>query len=410
MRVIGLDVHRTFAEVVFLEHGSCRSAGRIGLTVDELSRFGQRLSTDDEVVLEATGNANAVARVLKPHVARVVIANPLQVKAIAHARVKTDKVDATILAQLHVSGFLPEVWTPDPVTEALRRQISRRTQLVRQRTRLKNEIHSVLHAHLIPRCPAADLFGRKGRVWLAEQPLPADERCAIEQRLCALDKLGEDLAVIDRSLAEASLDNAQVHRLLTISGVNVTVAISLVAAIGDIGRFASPQKLVSYFGLNPRVRQSGLAPARHGRISKIGRSHARGMLVEAAWAAAHSPGPLRAFFRRIKARRGMQIAVVAAARKLAVITWHVLAKEQDYDWKRPALTQKKRRSLELQAGCKAAPGNRRGRAYEYNLATVRRSELEYAAQHERAYERFVAQWQDKPSRTRNHRNVARLLE
>ena len=101
MRVIGLDVHRTFAEVVFLENGSCRSVGRVGLTVGELTRFGQGLSADDEVVLEATGNTVAVMRVLKPHVARVVIANPLQVKAIAHARVKTDKVDAGILAQLH---------------------------------------------------------------------------------------------------------------------------------------------------------------------------------------------------------------------------------------------------------------------------------------------------------------------
>lgn len=299
---------------------------------------------------------------------------------------------------------------PDLVTEALRRQVSRRTQLVRQRTRVKNEIHSVLHANLIPLCPAADMFGKKGRAWLAEQPLPADERCAVEQRLRALDRLGEDLAVIDRALAEATLGNEQVHQLLTITGVNVTVAISLMAAIGDIRRFASPQKLVSYFGLNPRVRQSGLAPARHGHISKVGRSHARGMLVEAAWAAAHSPGPLRTFFRRIKARRGMQIAAVATARKLSVIAWHVLSKEQGYDWMRPALTQKKLRSLELQAGCEAAPGNRRGRAYEYNLTSVRHSELEHARQHERAYERFVAQWQDRPAQGRQPESVARQLE
>ena len=347
-----------------------------------------------------------MARVLKPHVARVVIANPLQVKAIAHARVKTDKVDAAILAQLYASGFLPEVWTPNPFTEALRRQVSRRTQLVRQRTRVKNEIHSVLHAHLIPRCPAADLFGNKGRAWLAEQPLPEDERCAVEQRLRAIDRLNDDLAVIDQALAQATLENEQVHRLLTITGVNVTVAISLVAAIGDIRRFASPQKLVSYFGLNPRVRQSGLAPARHGRISKVGRSHARDMLVEAAWAASHSPGPLRAFSRRIRARRGKQIAAVATARKLAVITWHVLSKEQDYEWKRPALTQKKRRSLELQAGCQASPGSRRGRAYEYNLKSVRDTELRHAEQLERAYERFVSQWQNQLKQSRSPKKVA----
>ena len=196
-------------------------------------------------------------------------------------------------------------------------------------TRLKNEIHSVLSSHLIPRCPATDLFGRKGRAWLSEQPLPLDERVGIEQRLNELDRLGEDLTVIDRGPSEV-INDVNVKRLLTITGVNATIAIGLLAAIGDVGRFASPQKLVSYFGLNLRVRQSGEQPAQHGRISKIGRSHARAMLVEAAWAAAKAPGPLRSFFVRIRARRGMQIAAVATARKLATVVWYVLTDQEDY--------------------------------------------------------------------------------
>ena len=119
--------------------------------------------------------------------------------------------------------------------------------------------------------------------------------------------------------------------------MNLTVAAGLIAAIGDIGRFQSPQKLVSYFGLNPRVRQSGLGAAHHGRISKVGRSHARAMLVEAAWAAAKAAGPLHAFFVRIRARRGHQIAAVAVARKLTVLCWHLLTKNEDYLWVRPAV-------------------------------------------------------------------------
>jgi transposase len=107
----------------------------------------------------------AVSRVLSPHVARVVIANPLQVKAIAHAHVKTDKVDAGILASLHAAGYLPEIWTPDAATERMRRLVARRYQVVRHRTRIKNEVHSILHAHLIPKCPHADLFNRPGREW-----------------------------------------------------------------------------------------------------------------------------------------------------------------------------------------------------------------------------------------------------
>jgi transposase len=107
---------------------------------------------------------------------------------------------------------------------------------------------------------------------------------------------------------------APVKRLITIAGVNLTVAAGIMAAIGDINRFDSPGKLVSSFGLNPGVRQSGLGAAHHGRISKVGRSHARAMLVEAAWAVAKAPGPLHAFFVRIRARRGHPIAAVALAR------------------------------------------------------------------------------------------------
>jgi transposase len=103
-------------------------------------------------VIEATGNAMAVVRVLRPYVARVIIANPLQVKAIAHARIKTDKIDAGVLASLQAAGFLPEVWLPDAETERRRRLVARRNQIVRHRTRVKNETHAILAAH--PAVPA----------------------------------------------------------------------------------------------------------------------------------------------------------------------------------------------------------------------------------------------------------------
>ena len=211
-RVIGIDIHRTFGEVVFWEDGRLRPAGRIDMTRTALEGFARRLLPSDEVVIEATGNCMAVSRVLSPFVARVVIANPLQVKAIAHAHVKTDKVDAGTLAKLHAAGYLPEIWTPDAATERLRRLVARRYQVVRHRTRLKNEVHAILHAHLIPRCPHADLFNRRGRAWLADQPVPDDERSAIERHVRELDRLGDDLAVLDREIAEDMLDDAAVMR------------------------------------------------------------------------------------------------------------------------------------------------------------------------------------------------------
>lgn len=397
-RVIGMDIHRTFGEVVVWEGGKLRPAGRIDMTRTALEGFGKGLQATDEVVIEATGNCMAVSRVLSPYVWRVVIANPLQVKAIAHAHVKTDKVDAGTLASLHAAGYLPEIWTPDAATERMRRLVASRYQLVRHRTRLKNEVHAILHAHLIPRCPHADLFNRPGRAWLARQPVPADEQAAIERHVRELDRLGEDLAGLDREIAQSALDDPAIKRLMTITGVNMTVAAGLMAAIGDIGRFQSPQKLVSYFGLNPRVRQSGLGAAHHGRISKVGRSHARAMLVEAAWAAAKTPGPLHAFFVRVRARRGHQVAAVAVARKLTVLCWHLLTKEEDYLWARPALVANKLRAMELLAGRPQRKGNRRGSAYAYNVKALREQEMRIAEQAERSYEHLVAHWQPRRSK------------
>jgi transposase len=399
-RVIGMDIHRTFAEVVFWEDGRLRPHGRVDMTRSGLEGFARGLTKEDEVVVEATGNAMAVVRVLSPYVARVIVANPLQVKAIAHARIKTDKIDAGVLAQLRAADFLPEVWVPDAATERLRRLVARRNQVVRHRTRVKNEIHAILAAHLVPPCPHAELFNGPGRAWLAGQVLPDDERATVERHLRELDRLGEDLEALDRDIGLAVVDDPAVKRLLTIAGVNVTVAAGLVAAIGDVRRFSSPQKLVSYFGLNPRVRQSGLGLAQHGRISKIGRAHARALLVEAAWAAAKAPGPLHAFFVRIRARRGHQVAAVATARKMAVLVWHLLTKEADYLWARPALVAQKVRALELQAGRPAKKGNKRGSTYAYNVKELRDREKAIAERAERAYEHLVASWRPKPGRKR----------
>ena len=408
-RVIGMDIHRTFGEVVFWEQGHLRHGGRVDMTRTALEGFGKSLRATDEVVIEATGNCMAVSRVLSPFVKRVVIANPLQVKAIAHAHVKTDKVDAGTLASLHAAGYLPEIWTPDAATERMRRLVARRYQVVRHRTRIKNEVHAILHAHLIPKCPYADLFNVRGRAWLARQAVPDDERFAIERHVRELDRLAEDLAILDREIAVTTLDDPAIRRLLTITGVNLAVAAGLIAAI-DIARFKSPQKLLSYLGLNPRVHQSGAGAAHHGRISKVGRSHARAMLVEAAWAAAKAPGPLHAFFVRIRARRGHQVAAVAVARKLTVLCWHMLTKETDYLWARPSLVAHKRRGMELQAGRPQAKGNSRGPAYANNVKELRNQEMRVAEQAQKSYEHFVEAWRPRrpKEKARGRLNPARL--
>ena len=379
MRIIGLDIHRVFAEAVALDNGELRRLGRIGMTRNHLEAFARALCLTDHVVVEATSNATAVTEILAPYVARVAVANPLQVHLIAKAKIKTDAIDARVLAKLYAAGFLPEVWIPDAATLARRRQVTRRTQLVRQRVRLKSIVQSILHANLIPRCPHADLFGGKGRAWLRAQDLPGDEQEAVEQHIQEYDRLTEVLKGIERDIARAALADPNVTRLMTIPGIDMVVAVGLMAAIGRIERFSNPGKLAAYIGLNPSVYQSGDGAAHHGRITKRGRSNARHLLVEAAWQTVRSPGPLRAFYHRVRAKRGNHIAAVAVARKLSVIIWHLLTKHEDYDWVRQALHAKKIRDLELRAGYPEQRGQR-GRSYDYNLPHRRRHERARAEQ------------------------------
>lgn len=406
MRVIGLDVHRSFAQVAELEDGVLRQCGRVDLVRDKVVAFARTLRPDDEVVLEATGNTMAIVRLLKPHVGKVIIANPLQVRIIAEAKAKTDRIDAASLARLHAAGYLPEVWQPDEATERLRNLVSRRATIVQGMTRTKNRIHAVLHANLIPPF-AGKLFMAPGRKWLADQPLVEHERAAVNRWLAGLDTMERELTAAEAAIASACLGDDRVRRLMTIAGINMTVAAGVLSAIGDIARFASAEKLVSYLGLDPRVRQSGDRAAEHGRISKQGRAHARGMLVEAAWAAAVTPGPLRAFYVRVQGRKGKQVAAVATARKIAVLAWHLLTKQEDYAFARPALVAMKERQMQMKAGAKSRRGgNTPGPARNYSIKELREKERALVQQAEHAYARFVSAWSEKPkpNRTRSPRD------
>src|SRR5438067_1194621 len=236
-RCIGLDVHRDFAQVAIWQAGRLTQAGAFATTPEGVREFAAGLGPDDEVALEATGNTWAIVTVLASRAARVVVANPAKTRAIAEAKVKTGKVDAAILAQLLAADYLPAVWMPDAETSALRRQVLRRAHIVRQRTRLKNQVHAILHRNLVPRCPAADLFGIKGRRWLAAQDLPADEQAAAAALLRQLEFHAAELALIDADLGRVALGRPEVLRLMTIPGVDATVALSIVAAIGDFTRF-----------------------------------------------------------------------------------------------------------------------------------------------------------------------------
>lgn len=398
MRVIGMDVHRSFAQIAILADGKVISEQRLDLVQEKVIAFGRTLKPDDEVVLEATGNTAAIERLLRPFVTRVVIANSRMVRAIAYARVKTDKIDAITLARLQASGFLPEVWAADEDTIRRRRQAAERMGLLDETVRLKSRIHAILHANLVPKYKGA-LFGLAGRRWLAKASLPDHERCILDRLVNELQHTAEQLDVLDQHIACLALADERAVRLMTIPGVGPIVAATVLSAIGDISRFETSEKLASYFGLTPKVRQSGEGPARHGRISKQGNAYVRKMLVEAAWSAQAAPGPLRAFFARISSKRGAAAAIVATARKLAVLIWHVLFKGQDYAFARPAFHAMKLRKVALKAGApreygKAGPGR------DYWIKEIRHREMEYVKRAEDAYAKMVEAWRQVPTKAK----------
>lgn len=403
-RCVGLDVHRDFCEVAIWQDGAVGHAPRVAARPEPLEQFARQLGAEDRVALEATGNALSIARIIRPHVSEVVIVNTRRLAAISESKQKTDRHDARTLAQLLAAGMVQGSWQPDETTRALRRRVARRAKLVTHRSRSKNEILAVLHRNLKARPPMTDPFGVAGRGWLAEQTLPADERDTLNAALRQVDFLSEEITTIERDLAAFVLGSADARRLMTVPGVGMITAAVFLAHAGDITRFADARRLVGYLGLDPKVRQSGNAPARTGRISKEGASLVRHVLVEAAHTTVRNPGPLRGFYERVRARRGHQIAIVAVARKMCTLFWHLLTNQRDYAYSLPTATAKKMRAVELKTG--VAP--RRGSARRQPLNREQRRELERSeAEHaQAAYQRTVADWHHQQRQRANNTTTA----
>jgi len=392
MRAIGIDVHRDFCEVAISEGGRLRSAGRVPSTPEALELLGASLSDDDEVALEATGNALAIARILEGHVARVVVASARELHAISGAKAKTDRRDARTLAKLLAAGMFAGTWLPGEEVRALRRRLAQRAQLVRARSRLKNEVQAALMRNLVGAPSATDLFGAAGRRWLADLVLPADERETLDSCLRTIAFLDGEVERFEVAIARYAMHSVEIRRLVTIPGVGLISAATLVAVVDDVHRFRSARKLVGYLGLDPRVRQSGSTPARMGHISKEGRLPPEQRSARPPTRRCARPGLCVPSASGWRPRRGRQVAIVAVARKLATIAWRLLTSGEDYVYANPGQVRLKWRRVELLAGEPSQKGRRTG----VSLASQHERELALAA--ERAYQRLVADRQAAGSR------------
>jgi transposase len=249
------------------------------------------------------------------------LVHPLRCKAIASARLKNDKVDAAILAQLLRADLLPEAWIAPPQVRQLRALLRHRASLVRLGTGLRNRIHAVVADFGYDR--TGSYWTGPGRGWLAELDLPAVSREIVTDCLTFIDALAPAVDRIDGELRQHARADPRVKVLTALPGVGQFTALVMLAEIGDITRFPSARKLASWAGLTPTVRGSDLT-VRHGHISKQGSAWLRWVLNQAAQTAKRSP-EFAATYAAITKRRGKKIATTAIARKLLTRAYHLLA-------------------------------------------------------------------------------------
>ena len=349
VRYVGLDVHKRVVEACFIDtRGKVVHRERFILNRQVLTTFATDvLRPTDYVAFEATTNCWAVADVLRPHVAKIVVSNPMATKAIAQAKVKTDKVDALVLAQLLRCEYLPEVWQPDEETRRLRELTGRRATLTGQRTMMRNRIHSVLAMRLIEE-PKWLFSSKKGFEWLAKVEIDEQGRVLIDSDLRQMAFLQQEIDLLDAELARRAYKNDPVKLLMTLPSIDVATATALLAAWGDHTRFSDADHAASYLGLVPSTKKSA-DRCYHGRITKQGNAQARWMLVQAAQHLGKNPGPLGHFFRKLLRKKKRNVAVVAAARKIATIAWRMLAANEPYRYAVPRSTEKKLRRVRVKA-------------------------------------------------------------
>ena len=223
---VGLDVHKQVVQAVIVdERGDTLHQSRFPCSREDLLIFAKKhLSPSDHLALEATTNTWAVVSILQPLVGNLVVSNPLRTKAIAQAKVKTDKVDAMVLAQLLRCDYLPPVWIPDEQTQHLRHLTSRRASLVADRTAVKNRLHSILHQRLIA-SPVDDLFSKKGLAWLRALDLDDLGAAARDSELRLLEAIEKEVALLDQTIARKAYADGRAKLLMTLPGVSVAVTL-----------------------------------------------------------------------------------------------------------------------------------------------------------------------------------------
>jgi len=329
MYYTGIDLHRKTSFLTTVD-GEGRVVKKANLPNDEPTILEYFLSLDDDtqVVIESTATWHWLYDLLTAHGIPVVVSNPVKTKAIASARIKNDKLDSHMLAQLLRADLLATVHVSRPQTRQLKELLRHRHKLVRDCVRMKNRIHNIIAKNNLA-VPASDLFGKQGLQFLSKAELPPYQRSQVDTYLRFYHQLKAHTDVLTKQIRQSAESDPVAQLLMTIPGVGAITALFIVAEVEDIGRFKSYRHLASYAGLVPRLDASA-DKQRMGKITKQGSPYLRTALVEAAQATTRTKSRLNVFFRRRIVRSGYKKAIVATAHKIIQYAYYIMRDQKPY--------------------------------------------------------------------------------
>ena len=350
MLYTGIDLHKSFSYITTMsDKGEVLGQKKLPSN-GEIAEFLKEFDESMEVAIEASPSWYWLYDHLEDEGFDVKLSHPLKTKAIAYAKVKTDKVDSATLAHLLRSNLLPLSYVPERTVRLNRELLRYRASLVKIQTRLKNKIHTILAKNNVNHS-YTDLFGKQGMAFLRSLTLAENYKIALEGYLTVLDTVRQEIRVVSKKVKQLAEEDADTLLLMTIPGMGYYSALLTKSEIGDINRFPSAKQLCSYAGLVPSTYASGNT-CFHGHITKQGSRWLRWILVEAAIHAVKRPGVLRRFYFKVERKKGGQIAKVAAARKLLEWIYHILRDGKTY--------QEMEKIADLLG--RGEPGNHSGRA------------------------------------------------
>jgi len=320
---VGVDLHQRFCYLTAVDaSGKTLRQSQVVNQGAALRAWLRQVPSPRQVVVEASGFWPAFARAVGPETEKLVMVHPQRVKAIASARLKNDRVDSETLAHLSRADLLPEAWMANERTQQTRLLTRLRITLGRQRAKAKNQLQAVLHQEGFLK-PVADVFGKKGRAWLAGLALSPAGRAVVEVWLKIVDQMDEAIAGQTRTLERMAKEDARARWLQTVPGIGPYSAMVILGEVGEIERFGTKRALASYAGLTPSVRESA-GKRKRGSIGHHGSGTLRWIMLQVAQVAArHSPAA-RAWYLRLKQRKPAQVALIALARKLLTAVWALL--------------------------------------------------------------------------------------